>query len=117
MFPGLAAHFGHFAGGFYSLFDVSYKQSRHWRSDGYRVLAHKLLLLSQVIGLFIVKLLIFDTRNVVVCVDIRIVVFWSGFKSLFSKIKGVLLFQVSTGAHSIDLSKINIYRGPIFGSI
>ena len=51
--------------------------------DGYRVrlrLAHKLLFFSQVIRLFTVKLVIFDTRNVVLCVDIRFVVFWSGFK-------------------------------------
>ena len=27
------AHFGHFAGNFYSHFDLSYKQSRHWRND------------------------------------------------------------------------------------
>ena len=44
---------------------------------GCRVLAHKLLFSSQVIGLFIVKLVKFDTRNVVLCVDIRIVVFSS----------------------------------------
>ena len=47
-------------------------------SDGYIVrlrLAHKLLFFSQVIGLFIVKLVIFDTRNVVLCVEIRIAVY------------------------------------------
>ena len=46
--------------------------------DGYRVwlrLAHKLLFSSQVTGVFIVKLVKFDTKNVVLCVDIRVVVF------------------------------------------
>ena len=89
------------------------------RPDGFRLrlqLAHKLSFFAQVIGLFIVKLVIFDTRNVILCVDIRIVVFWSSYKWICSKIKSVLLFQVSAGAH-IDLLKINIYRVPIFGSI
>ena len=42
------------------------------QSDGYGVrlpLTYKLLFFSQVIGLFIVKLVLFDTRNVVLCVD------------------------------------------------
>ena len=84
-------------------------------SDGYRVrlrLTHKLLFFHQVIGLFIVKMVKFDTINVVLCVDIRVVVLWSSYKWIFSQIKSVLLFQVSAVAQSIDLSKINIYRVP-----
>ena len=49
------------------------------QSDGYRVPAHKLLFFSQVIGLFTVKLVIFDFGEMSL-VDIRIVVFWSSFK-------------------------------------
>ena len=80
-------------------------------------LAHKFLFFSQIIGLFTVKLVKFDTSNVVLCVDIRVVVFWSSYKWIFIKIKSVLLLRVSAGAHSSYLSKINIYCVPIFGSI
>ena len=89
--------------------------------DSYRVrlrLAYKLLFLSRVF-LFIYSefIVIFETINEMLCVAIRILVLWSSLKGIFGKIKSVLLFQVSAGAHSIDLSKINIYRVPIFGSI
>ena len=47
----------------YSHFDVSYN------------LFHKLLFVSQVIELFMVKLVKFDMRNIVLCFDIRIAVF------------------------------------------
>ena len=89
---------------------VGIEEKRHY--NGYRVrlrLAHKILFFSQVIRLITVKLLIFDTRNVVLCVDIRYVVFWSGFKWLLRKIKSVLFFKVSAGAHSIDLSIFIMY--------